>query len=132
MSSLFDAMYSSYATPLMEHAGEPTPVLYSDGVIADASPMCIVQDRHIYDEPASDQTGVALQVETCVVIIPREAAYSGVDKPLLNATITIGGVKFSVDRNQEQAIQAVSSTFTRVACRRVVPTGMYNAPRDRS
>lgn len=102
----------------MSHAGDDVTVLYQDENVT-ASPMCIIQDRHVYDELADDADSVSVQIETLIVIVPRSPGepYHGVEMPRLDAIFTIGGKKFTVDRQNEQAIQALSEMFTRVALR---------------
>ncbi len=119
--SMFDAMFTCAAGSLDYHAQNDTPITYDDGKSGPVNVMCIVEDRELYYE-YDQTTNFTIQVETCRVIIRRD----DIDSPEITATYTIDGKKFTVDASQNESMQAITGTYTRIALRHHGPVKLRN------
>jgi hypothetical protein len=116
-TSLFDAMYKTFAVPsLMAYNGDVQAITYDDGR-THVSVRGVIQDRQILEREVSD--GTRLKVETCVVILSNDPM-EGVANPQICATLEFDGIKWVIDLEGESpGIEAITGNLTRLRVKKL-------------
>ena len=109
--SWFGDTYTAKCVPvLMKYLGESTVGTYTDP--AGGSTQCLGIVTNIGKEVEDDDLGRRLRIdlEWIITTDPEDDNYGGVSDPETKATVTLGGVEYSV-----HAIEAVSESLAKLS-----------------